>query len=100
MGEAGVDISRAVPKPIERFLGAAFDYVITVCGEAEEACPVFMGRGERLHWPVADPAVAEGDEATRLEVYRAARDEIRDRVQGFLEQAGLLASNEAGPVTG
>jgi arsenate reductase len=60
MAEAGIDISSARSKPIDDFLGQPFDYVITVCAPAAEACPVFPGKAVRLHWPLDDPAEALG----------------------------------------
>ncbi|HSB91006.1 MAG TPA: arsenate reductase ArsC [Anaerolineales bacterium] len=86
MAEASVDISGQRSRPISDFLGQAFDYVITLCDEAAEACPVFPGRAARLHWGFEDPADAEGDEAQRLEVYRRVRDGLRTRVESFLKE--------------
>jgi arsenate reductase (thioredoxin) len=84
MSEAGIDISRHRSKGIGEFDGQAFDYVITVCDQANEACPVWPGTRERIHWSFDDPAAAQGSEAERLEVFRRVRDEIRQRVQLFL----------------
>lgn len=86
MAEAGVNIRRQHSKPISDFLDQSFDYVITLCDEAAEACPVFPGRAARLHWGVEDPAEAEGDEAQRLEVYRRVRDGLRARVGSLLKE--------------
>lgn len=84
MAETGTDISRYRSKPISDFLGQAFDYVITVCDDAEEACPVFPGKGIRVHWGLEDPARVEGDEIQRLQVFRRVRDDLRQRVEAFL----------------
>jgi len=84
MGEAGVDISGQRSKGLAEFEGQPFDYVITVCDQANEACPVWPGAAERLHWSFDDPAAAQGSDAERLEVFRRVRDEIRQRVQLFL----------------
>ena len=81
MEEVGVDISRQESKTLERYLGESFDYVITVCDEANEACPFFPGASERLHWSFEDPSRAEGSEEERLAVVRGVRDRIKDRVQ-------------------
>ncbi len=83
MQEAGVDISRQQSKSVSKFLGQHFAYVITVCDRANEACPIFPGAGQRLHWPFEDPAHATGSEVERLAVFRRVRDEIAARVRGF-----------------
>lgn len=79
MAEIGVDISGQESKTMERYLGEPFDYVITVCDDANEACPIFPGARERLHWSFPDPSRAEGKE--RLSVFRKVRDEIRARIE-------------------
>ena len=85
MQELGVDISAHRSKSVDEFRGQEFDYVITVCDNAKENCPVFAGRSERLHWSFDDPAAAEGSEAARLAVFRRVRDEIRERLKEFLK---------------
>ena len=67
MAELGVDISGQDSKTLERYLGEPFDYVITVCDDANEACPVFPGTKRRLHWSFRDPSQAEGSEEERRE---------------------------------
>jgi len=84
MAEAGVDISGQESKTLDRYLGEPFDYVITVCDDASEACPVFPGGGRRLHWSLPDPSAADGTEEERLEVFRAVRERIRGHVEGDL----------------
>ena len=84
MDEIGIDISDQKSTTLERYLGESFDYVITVCDEANEACPVFPNAKRRLHWSFEDPSQASGPEAQRLEVFRRARDEIRQRIEGEL----------------
>src|ERR1700720_1074679 len=81
MGELGIDISAHRSKSVEEFLGEDFDYVITVCDNANEQCPVFPGQTKRIHWSFADPAAALGDEAARLAVFRRVRDEIKMRLE-------------------
>ena len=81
MGEIGIDISRQESKTLERYLGEPFDYVITVCDDANEACPVFPGAESRLHWSFRDPSQATGTEEERLEVFRTVRDELRERIE-------------------
>lgn len=81
MQEIGVDISGQGSKTLERYLGESFDYVITVCDEANEACPFFPGAASRLHWSFEDPSRAEGPEEERLAVFRTVRDRIRSRIE-------------------
>jgi len=81
MSELGVDISGQESKTLERYLGEPFDYVVTVCDDANEACPVFPGAKNRLHWSFQDPSRAEGSEEKRLEVFRKVRDEIQARIR-------------------
>ena len=81
MEEIGVDISSQESKTLERYLGEPFDYVITVCDDANEACPFFPGAMKRLHWSFEDPSRAEGSEEERLAAFRSVRDRIRDRMQ-------------------
>ena len=88
MAEAGIDISGHRTKPISEFLGRAFDYVVTVCDDAAESCPVFTGQGLRVHWGFEDPAQAEGDEIHRLQVFRRVRDGLRERIEALLAEMG------------
>ena len=88
MREVGIDISGHRSKSVEEFAGQEFDAVITVCDNARESCPVFPGRTERVHWSFDDPAAAEGDEATRLAVFRRVRDEIREWAGEFIRELG------------
>jgi arsenate reductase len=81
MDEIGIDISGQESKTLERYLGEPFDYVITVCDEANEACPFFPGAKNRLHWSFEDPSRAEGSEEERLRVFQRVRDEIRERIE-------------------
>jgi arsenate reductase (thioredoxin) len=80
MDEMGIDISGQESKTLERYVGEPFDYVITVCDEANEACPFFPGAKSRLHWSFEDPSQATGSEEERLAVFRRVRDEIRERI--------------------
>ncbi len=88
MDEIGVDISVQESKTLERYLSEPFDHVITVCDDANEACPFFPGAANRLHWSFEDPSRAEGSEEERLAVFRAVRDQIRDRMQAELVYGG------------
>jgi arsenate reductase len=84
MAEQGIDLSRQESKTLDRYRGEPFDYVITVCDQAAEACPVFPGARERLHWSFPDPSQATGSEAEQLATYRSVRDAIRARIAGSL----------------
>lgn len=77
MQEVGIDISSHRSKPLTDFLDQNIDTVITVCGNADQACPIFPGQMRRYHWPFEDPAHATGTEVEKLEVFRRVRDEIR-----------------------
>src|SRR5215213_6190981 len=94
MDEIGVDISGQESKTLERYLGEPFDYVITVCDEANETCPFFPGATNRLHWSFEDPSRAEGSEEERLAVFRSVRDRIRERIE-----ADLVATVEVMPTS-
>ncbi|HVG28986.1 MAG TPA: arsenate reductase ArsC [Pyrinomonadaceae bacterium] len=89
MREAGIDISSQRSKSVEEFAGRPFDYVVTVCDNARERCPVFHAATRRVHWSFDDPAAAAGDREARLAVFRRVRDEIRARLRAF-------ASSDAG----
>jgi arsenate reductase len=84
MREIGVDISGQRSKAVEEFAGQRFDYVVTVCDNAREQCPVFPSETRRIHWSFDDPAAASGGEAERLAVFRRVRDEIRERLREFV----------------
>ena len=81
MEEVGVDISAQESETLGSYLREPFDYVITVCDEANEACPFFPGASERLHWSFPDPSKAQGTEEERLEVFRQVRDDIEGRIR-------------------
>lgn len=86
MKEIGIDISGHHSKSVDEFAGQKFDCVITVCDNANERCPVFSGNTERIHWSFDDPgAAAEGDDAAKLNVFRRVRDQIRERLRGFIK---------------
>jgi arsenate reductase len=82
MKEVGIDISKNQPKNVRQFLDQSFDFVVTVCGEADESCPNFTGKvGKRLHIGFDDPA-----KSTDIQVFRRVRDEIRARFTEFYEK--------------
>jgi arsenate reductase len=84
MQEIGMDISGHRSKSVDEFSGQEFDYVITVCDNAKEHCPVFPGNTQRIHWSFEDPAAVQGDEVQRLAVFSRVRDEIREKLKGFI----------------
>lgn len=88
MKETGIDISKAVPENVEKYLSGSFDYVITVCGNAKETCPVFMGDVKRrLHIGFEDPADSKGTEEEIISVFRQVRDKIKkDFYELYLEK--------------
>lgn len=84
MQEVGIDISNGVAEDVEKYLSQSFDYVITVCDNAKETCPVFMGDVKhRLHIGFDDPADAVGTEEEVMPVYRRVRDEIKREFYDF-----------------
>ena len=85
MAEIGVDISQHRSKPMTEFLGQKVETVITVCGHADEACPVFPGQVNRHHWPFPDPAHATGTEEEKLAVFRQVRDDIRRVFESYAD---------------
>jgi arsenate reductase len=89
MAEAGVDISLHRSKHVDEFLGRCPEYVITVCDRAKEACPMIPWSGKVLHWGFEDPADAQGSEDDRLRVFRRVRDEIAERIIGWLQREGM-----------
>ena len=80
MAEVGVDISGHRSKTLERYVTEPWDDVITVCDDANEACPFFPGGKRRLHWSFPDPSRAAGSGDEQLAVYRRVRDAIRERI--------------------
>jgi len=84
MREVGIDISKHRSKSVDEFTGEKFDYVITVCDNANEQCPVFPGNTKRIHLSFEDPAAASGDLEDRLAVFRRVRDQIRLRFQNLI----------------
>lgn len=87
MGEQGMDLSSHRSTSVDEFLGQPFDYVITVCGSANEECPFFPGPAQRFHWDIEDPARVVGTEQEVLEAFRAVRDRLRKEVEAFVATA-------------
>lgn len=87
MNEVGIDISKNYPKLVDQFLSDSFDYVITVCDNARETCPIFIGEVKnQLHIGFEDPAEATGAEEEILNEFRKIRDEIKREFQKFMQQ--------------
>ncbi len=86
MQEIAIDISHHRSKHLDEFISQDIETVITVCSNADTACPVFPGQVNRLHWPFDDPAKANGDEDAQLAVFRRVRDKIRDRFEGYASE--------------
>lgn len=86
MAELGIDISSARPKKIEDLPVSEFDWVITVCDQANQECPLWLGAGRRLHWSIPDPAAVEGTEDDIREAFRAARDDLKARISDWLAE--------------
>jgi len=87
MSEIGIDISQHYPKLVDGFVSQPFDYVITVCDNAKETCPVFIGKvGKRAHIGFEDPADAKGSEEEIISVYRKIRDQIKKRFTKFYKE--------------
>jgi len=97
MAEVGIDISGQESKTVERYLGESFAWVITVCDQAREVCPIVPGANETAHWGFDDPSAATGDEEARMAVFRRVRDEIARRVRMFALAASRQDAPEPGP---
>jgi len=86
MAEQGIDISGHRSKHVDEFKGQTFDYVITVCDNANETCPVSPGAPRRVHWSLPDPAAVEGSEDVRLDAFRRVRTMLTERFEQFLAE--------------
>jgi arsenate reductase len=85
MAELGIDMGHHTSKQYESVMHQSWDYVITVCDNAKESCPLVPSSVKRLHWSFEDPSQATGDDAQRLAVFREVRDQIRDRLTAWLQ---------------
>ncbi len=92
MEETGYDMTPHRSKHLDEYQGKIeFDYLITVCGNADERCPYFPGMGQRLHWPFKDPAAFKGSETAQLAAFRKIRDQIKSKIESWLvEQAPTI----------
>jgi arsenate reductase len=84
MNELWLDVSGHHSKSVDEFIGQPFDFVITVCDNANESCPIFPGNVQRLHWPFDDPAAVQGSEEERKDAFRRVRDQLHRRIMVFL----------------
>ncbi|MGB9721783.1 MAG: arsenate reductase ArsC [bacterium] len=86
MKEVGIDISNQKSKSAGELVKEHFGYIITVCDDAREKCPVFPGIAVRLHWPFNDPAKATGSEEEKLNMFRKVRDQIKGKILNWLNE--------------
>jgi len=84
LDEVGIGLRGHASKRLDRFLGERWDYVVTVCDQAGERCPVFPGPARRIHLSFEDPSAASGSEEERLRVFRSVRDQIAERLRAWL----------------
>ena len=84
MAKAGVDISHHTSNHVDEYLAVEFDYIITVCDNAAQSCPVFQGDTPVVHWPFEDPADATRSEDEVIACFRDIRDQISSRIKTFL----------------
>jgi arsenate reductase (thioredoxin) len=95
MEELGLDLSNHTSKDLNTFIGKiSFDYMITVCGRAEESCPIFPGMGTRLHWDIEDPSKFSGTDTERLAKFRQVRDRLDQKIRLWLSQQGIRISDK------
>jgi len=85
LAERGIATDGLFSKHLQDFAGQRFDVVITVCDRARDACPVFPGGTEQIHWSFPDPSAAQGTEAERLNVFRAVRQGLTERLGPFID---------------
>lgn len=86
MNEVGIDLSQQRSELIDPTLLNEATYVITLCGDAEEKCPMTPPHVKRLHWPFSDPAKATGTEEEVLDAFRSVRDEMKEAIEDFAKQ--------------
>lgn len=89
MAERHIDISHHRSKHLNEFIDQPFDYVITVCDNAAEQCPVFPGKAIRIHWSFPDPAAVQGTEEEQLASFRQVRDAIESQLRAWVKDSGL-----------
>ncbi|MBI5463187.1 MAG: arsenate reductase (thioredoxin) [Gammaproteobacteria bacterium] len=96
MQEAGVDISAQESTRLTEAMLAAADYLVTVCGHADEHCPVVPAHVRKEHWPLTDPAKASGTDAEIMASFRTSRDDIRNRVADLLQRLRVERARSPG----
>lgn len=89
MQEIGIDIAHHTSDDVKKHLGQEFDFIITVCDNAKENCPIFPGMGKRIHWSFKDPADAVGNEEEVLNEFRKIRDQIKSTLEKFVNEQNL-----------
>ena len=97
LADEGIDWSGARSKSVRDFLGQPFDYVITVCDDAREACPVFPGAKRTIHWSLDDPSAVEGSDEQKLGAFERTRAEVVRRLRPFIEEAQREAGAKRPP---
>ncbi|OGD33724.1 hypothetical protein A2V94_06380 [Candidatus Atribacteria bacterium RBG_16_35_8] len=85
MAAKGIDISGQKSKSVKKFISQSFDYVITVCDNAKESCPLFPGKAEYIHWDIEDPALVEGGTEFKFEKFMEVRNDIEKNILNFLK---------------
>lgn len=96
LDEIGVDTSQHTSKTLMTYIGKVhFGYLITVCSNAEDNCPIFPGMGMRLHWPFEDPAAFTGSDQEILGKFRQVRDQIDAKIRAWLAEQGLSEAETA-----
>ena len=94
MQERGLDIRHHHSKHLNQFIDVPFDYVITVCDNAAESCPIFPAPAQRIHWGFPDPAAVEGSDEALLEAFRVVRDAIEQQLRQWLNANHSLSTEE------
>jgi len=84
LAEVGIDATRQYSKSVAQFVNGKFDYVITVCSNAGKSCPTFIGKYNKIHWPLPDPSAVGVGESRELEAFRITRDELKVLILNFL----------------
>jgi protein-tyrosine-phosphatase len=96
--EFNLDMAGQYPKPISKYVGEHFDYVIAVCNEAVEACPIFPGDPEHIHWFYDDPAAAQGAEAQQYHAFETVARQMMVRLRTWLELPAISNRVKANPL--
>jgi arsenate reductase len=90
MRERGIDISGQRSKHLSEYLDQPFDFVITVCDQAAETCPIFPGRAKRIHWSFPDPAAVESSDAEKLAAFEQVRDDLEAKLREWLAERSTI----------